>query len=258
MFRGIYTTLSGMDVQQARLNVITNNLANINSNGYKREHLISKTFGEYLLGYQSPHTRGTTPVGNLNMGSAVSQVVTRMDQGPLVNTGRFTDIALDGEGYYVVKVVSGPGGEQQLYTRESSFAVDNEGYLITSRGDRVLGKSGEIKIGSGEFAAAADGTITKDGKTIDQLQIVEFVDSGKLRKVGEEYFSATADAEIKNESQLTTQVRQGFVEKSNVDVVKEITDMITVLRTYEANQKMIQTQDELLGKAVNQVGRLRG
>ncbi|MBO8137492.1 MAG: flagellar hook-basal body complex protein [Desulfotomaculum sp.] len=257
MFRGIYTALSGMDVQQARLDIITNNLANVHNNGYKREQLLSKSFGEYLLGYQSPNSQGIKPIGKINMGTAVSQVVTSMQQGQLVSTSKPTDLALDGKGFFVVKTASGEGDQRELYTRESSFTVDSAGYLVTSQGDRLQGASGDIKVGSDQFTVLEDGTVKVGGRTIDTLRVVEFADPGKLKKEGNEYFSATDEAEMKGEDEAATRVRQGFVEKSNVDVVKEITDLISILRTYEANSKLLEAQDKLLGKAVNEVGRLR-
>lgn len=248
MFRGIYNSLTGMGVQQARLDVISNNLANLNTSGYKGEQVISRTFGQVMLGHQGPLTRGINGVGPTNMGSVVSRVVTNLDQGQLVSTGNFTDLALVGDGYFMVQV-----GERELYSRDSALSVDGEGYLINSRGHRVLSDRGHVKVDSEEFTVNPDGTVLAQDQEY-RLRLVEFADNSKLEKVGENYFAASEEAE---EVTVTTQIQQGFVERSNVDVIKEITDMIAVMRSYEASQKIIQAQDEMLNKAVNQVGSLR-
>ncbi|MTI80173.1 MAG: flagellar hook-basal body complex protein [Firmicutes bacterium] len=254
MFRGIYTTLSGMGVQQAKLNVTTNNLANVESKGYKREQVIAKSFQQVMIGMQSPFTEGVKPVGASHMGTAVSQVNIDMHQGDLVKTDRYTDIAINGEGFFVMQVDS-EDGERESYSRDCSFYLDNDGYLVNSRGDKLLGESGPIEVGSEEFLVKQDGTVLVDNNEIDKIRLVEFEDTKYLEKEGEKYFSATDDAVIKSEMDST--VNQGFIEKSNVDVTTEMTKIIQVMRQYQAGQKIIQAYDQLLDKAVNQVGTLR-
>ncbi len=248
--RGIYNILSGMNVQQARLDVITNNLANVNTNGYKSEQVLSKTFGEILLGYRGPLHKGTAVVGNTNLGTVISQVAVNKKQGQLVSTGNFTDLALEGPGFFVVSA----DGEQ-LYTRNGSFSVNSEGYLVTAQGYLVQGESGPIKVGDQEFTVTEEGTLLVDGKQIGKLSIVgvDPEDESGLRKVGENYFAANGSLQTGEKPK----VRQGYVEKSNVDVLNEMINLINAQRSYEAGQKLIQAQDELLGKAVNQIGSLR-
>ncbi len=254
MFRGIYNALSGMNVQQARMDVISNNLANVNTNGYKSEQVLSKTFGEVLLSYRGPLAKGTANVGTTNLGTVVSQVPVNQAQGQLVSTEKLTDLALEGRGFFVVQRESADG--QQLYTRNGSFSVNSEGYLITAQGDLVLGDSGPIKVGSEEFTVDEDGRVSADGKQIAVLKVVGIDAAGQeqLQKVGENYFAAQGNLETAEDK---PKVRQGYIEKSNVDVVNEIVSLLSVQRSYEAGQKIIQAQDELLGKAVNQIGTLR-
>ena len=251
MFRGIYNTLSGMNVQQARLDVITNNLANVNTNGYKSEQVVSKTFGEVLLAYRGPLHKGTAGVGTTNLGTVISQVEVNQKQGQLVSTEKSTDLALEGQGFFVVQ-----RDGQQLYTRSGSFSINSEGYLVTPQGDLVLGDDGPIKVDNQEFTVDEDGRVFVDGEQTAVLNIIGIDDAAQqqLQKVGENYFAAEGDLETGED---TPKVRQGCIEKSNVDVVNEIVNLLSVQRSYEAGQKIIQAQDELLDKAVNQIGTLR-
>ena len=255
MLGGIYNALSGMGVQQAKLDTITSNLTNVNTLGFKSEQAISQTFGQVLRGHQGPQTNGINIVGKTNMGSVISRVVVNQAQGQLIQTGNNLDLALDGAGFYTVQVASEQGAPRQLYSRNSSFSINRDGYLITSQGDLLLDVAGKaIPLGQAEFTVNPDGTIVTDENQF-RLMITEFANPEQLKKTGEGYFSRTD--ELEQLATVTTQIRQGFVEKSNVDVVNEMTGMIAALRSYEATKKLIQAHNELLGKVISQVGTLR-
>lgn len=254
MLRGIYTTLSGMGNQQARLDVVTNNLANLESPGYKRDQVINSTFANILIGLQSPFQKKLSPVGVSGLGTAVATVAVDLNQGPLVETGKDTDFALVGDGFFVFSVQT-QEGPKELYSRDSSFHVDREGFLVNSRGDRLLSQSGPIEVKDYNFTVTADGKVqVEDGREY-QLRVVEFGNPGALQKEGDKYFSTTAEAQMRDAE--TTEIHQGFIEQSNVDVTDEVTTMIQALRSYQAGQKLMQAHDELLEKAINQVGTLR-
>ncbi|MEG6617310.1 flagellar hook-basal body complex protein [Peptococcaceae bacterium 1198_IL3148] len=256
LFRGIYTTLSGMGVQQSRLDLITSNLANVESKGYKSDQIRTETFGEVLIHHQSPNQKGLTPVGPSNMGSAVAEVYIDMTQGDLSTSGEYTDLALDGKGFYVLQAQT-EQGQQEFYSRDSSFYVDKDGYLVNTRGDKLLSESGPIKVGDKKFEVDQKGRLTIDGETRPRytLRVVEFADTRALKKEGEKYFSPTEEAEILPSTE--TKVLQGVIESSNVDTTVEMTNMIQVMRTYQAGQRLMQAHDELLNKAANQLGSLR-
>lgn len=254
MLRGIYTTLSGMGNQQAMLDVVTNNLAHVESKGYKREQVVNSTFANILVSMQSPYKKGLTSVGASGMGTAVATVSLDMDQGRLNETGTYTDFALVGDGFYVFQVET-PAGTKELYSRDSSFHVDSAGFLVNSRGDRLLSQSGPIEVKDSKFSVTLDGKVQIEGGGEHQLRIVEFGNPKALKKEGEKYFSASAGAQMRDAA--TTEVRQGVIEESNVDVTDEVTNMIQALRSYQAGQKLMQAHDEMLDKAINQVGTLR-
>lgn len=254
MLRGLYTTLSGMGNQQARLDIVTNNLAQVESKGYKREQLVNSPFAEMLVGMQSPYQRGLSLVGTSGMGAAVTTVTVDLNQGALKETGDDTDLALVGDGFYVFQVQT-PTGVEELYSRDSSFHVDREGYLANSRGDRLLSQTGPIQVRDDHFSVSTDGRMQIEGGGEHQLRMVEFGNPEALVKVGEKYFSAPANAQLTPASE--TEVWQGVYEQSNVDVTDEMTNMIQALRSYQAGQKLMQAYDEMLDKSINQVGTLR-
>jgi flagellar basal-body rod protein FlgG len=245
-----------MGVQQARLDLITSNLANVESKGYKSDQIRSETFGDILISHQSPNQKELTPVGPSNMGSAVAEVYIDMSQGDLSTTAEYTDIALDGKGFYVLQVET-DDGTKEFYSRDSSYFVDKDGYLVNSRGDKLLSESGPMQVWDNKFEVDLEGRLTIEGESSPRykLRVVEFADTRELKKEGEKYFSPTEDAEIISGTE--TKVLQGVIETSNVDTTVEMTNMIQVIRSYQASQKLIQAHDELLGKAVNQVGSLR-
>lgn len=261
MIRGLYSAASGMGVQQARVESISSNLANASTPGYKKEELLVRSFPELLLVQQGgPRQKGRPDlpgvlrqVGAMGTGAMVFESFNDLSPGLVRDTGNPGDIYLEGPGFLAVKV-NLPGGSVIVgYTRNGMLKVDQEGYLTL--GDyRVLGQTGEIKVVSADFKVAADGTVEAAGKVVDRLRVMEFGDPQKLVKLGEGIFS---DPRGEAGPAVSTSVRQGFLEGSNVNVVDEMVDLITVTRTYEANQRLIQAHDEILAKAVTQVGSLR-
>ena len=282
MIRGLYTGASGMVVQMHRLDTIANNLANVDLNGYKRDTAINKAFPEILIRRMNDDgmfvfslgSIDTTPiVGKLGTGAELNEVFTVFTQGSLKQTENPFDLALEGEGFLSVLL---PDGER--YTRNGSFLLNDEGYLVTKHGEFILGENGPIKVKKNNFIIDQDGVIYQNAtysgderrlvsleenewenlERVDRLKIVEFKRLRYLKKMGNSFWRDTEEsgpAEIAV-GDRRPKVRQGFLESSNVNVVTEMVRMIEVQRTYEANQKMIQTQDSLLGRLINEALRV--
>ncbi|MGB9804283.1 flagellar hook-basal body protein [Desulfofundulus sp.] len=256
MIRGIYTAASGLGVQQARLDVLANNLANASTSGFKADGVIQKPFPQLLLVEQQnlgpveigPRWRY---VGATNQGAAVTGVVTNFSPGPLKPTGKNTHLALATANTFLV--VQTPGGER--YTRDGNLGIDSEGYLVDSRGNRVLGEAGPVQVKSDDFRITDGGEIILPGKgPAGRLRIVQFADLNLLTKTEDNYYTAPAGSA---QPAAKPEVRQGYLEGSNVDPAASMVQLVSAVRSYEANQRLLQAQDQLLDLAVNRVGALR-
>jgi len=250
MLRGLYLAHTGMLTQQRRMDVVTNNLANATTAGFKQDDLLSRSFEAQLISrLEDPAVMGTpTPVGTFSQGVHIDEIATSFEQGALEETGLATDLALSGDALFAVET---PAGER--YTRSGNFKVSAAGILTTQEGWPVLGTEGPLNIGQNGFAVSPSGRIqTPDGSL--QLRLVEFDNPQGLRKEGANLYS-NFDATIK-ETAGTSEVRQGFLESSNVDLSSQMASMIEIYRSHEINQRMVKIFDEKLGKSVNEIGRL--
>ncbi len=252
MFRGLYLGASGMLAAQHLNDVVADNLANVNTPGYKKDIGTAKTFSQELMLRLEGGEPGTTannsaPIGLVDLGVVIDRVTTGFSAGSLVSTHNSTDLALAGQGFFSV---STPEGVK--YTRSGNFQLDGAGNLVTSQGYKVMGTQGPVSgLTSDNFAVSSDGTITQNGQAINRLAIVDFP-TGALRKGGDNLFtSQSIPLAGKNYN-----VKQKFLEQSNVDVAQEMGAMMTALRSYEANQKVIQTLDNNMEKAANEIGKL--
>lgn len=256
MIRGLYIGASGMLVELRRTDVISNNLANAATNGYKRDELVGEGFPAMLLRRLNdvPGPTGLPAgyppvVGRLGLGGTASETATDWATGPLTETGNPLDLAIAGDGLFAVRT---PNGER--YTRDGAFTRDAQGFLVTEGGLPVLGENGPIQLGAGAVEVAGDGTVSVDGEPAGRLRLVRFPAGARLLKEGDNlYVAAGAAGEPAGDS---ASVRQGYLERSNVNTVREMIGLISSFRSYEANQKVIQTQNELLQKTVTEVGRV--
>ena len=279
MIRGWYTAASGMRAQQWRLDAVANNLANVNTDGYKRDVAAFKAFPELLLSRQNddgvylhPFGSGDAApfIGKMGTGVELNELYTCFEQGSFKETQSDFDIALDGKGFFAV---STPWGER--YTRNGSFQLGKEGYLETKEGYPVLGEYGPIMVKANNFQVDKDGRIwinaaisddpevmvSREGNTwedvvqLDTLKLVEFELDRYLEKQGTSLYreSDTSGPATIIEKGSRPKVVQGFVEAANVDPVVEMVQMIEVNRSYEANQKIIQVEESALGTLINQV-----
>ncbi|WP_130805754.1 flagellar hook-basal body protein [Senegalia massiliensis] len=356
MFRGMYISTTGMINSQHRMDTISNNLANTNTNGYKKDGVLSESFPEqllrrindnststikpfqgveltqngeeylletkgayfaidtpagtgyddkfkfrvtedgYLKTYYQDHDRNiksdgenyllgkngriritgnnieidgqgnvfsggnlidaivTKPhmnvIGTLGNGIRTDRVFINFTQGDIRQTSNPLDMALNGDGFFKVQTENGT-----RYTRDGSFKIDREGFLTTSEGHRVLGNNGAINIGNGEVNTDQFGNISLNGAFVSRLDIVNIDNKEFLRKEGDNLYRIEENQEAQ-ESAFTGEVLSGYLEGSNVETVKEMVEMISTMRGYESNQKVVKSYDEILQKAVNDIARI--
>lgn len=265
MIRGWYTGASGMNAQQNRLDAISNNLANVDTAAYKRDVAVSKSFPELLLRRMNDDGVYNTPfgssdvapiIGKLGLGVETNEVYTIFEQGSFKETTNTSDMALQGEGYFVV---STPNGDR--YTRNGNFIIGKEGFLTTKEGYPVMGENGAIQVEDKDFVVNTDGFLytQQDMQEIDRFKIVRFDNERYLQKNGSSLYS---ENEISGSAHIAEGmerpgVLQGYVETSNVNVVNEMVQMIEVNRAYEANQKTIQSEDSMMSTLWSKVVSIR-
>jgi len=256
MIRGLYTSGWSMLAIEKKMDIISNNMANVSTNGYKKDTLVLESFPSVLTKIIKDYnvTSGSSRnIGTMELGNDVGEVFTYYSQGQLTKTENNLDMAIrdSSNAFFTVMVEDTDGNEKELYTRDGSFATDSGNRLVTKDGYAVMGENGQIVLGSGDFSVGEDGMIIQNGEVVDKLLIREFTDTTELTKYGSNLVQANEDAVT---GIFTGTVQQGFTELSNVNIVREMVDMITVMRSYEANQKVLQAMDGTLEKAVNQVG----
>lgn len=252
MVRGLYTAYTGLMNQQNRLDIITNNLANADTIAYKKEGATSQSF-DSVYGVKikdSSVNYINQKIGKLSLGVKIGETYTDYNSGSLEETDNTYDLALEGDGFFAISFKNKSGNESTRYTRDGSFTVNNDGALVTKDGDYVLGQGGQITIPEGADKISIDemGNIYADGEFVDQLQLVNFENYDYLKKYGENMYIAV-DGAVQKDAEC--KVDQGYIETSNVNVVSEMVEMISVSRAFESNQKVINTIDETLGKSVN-------
>ena len=261
MLRALYTAATGMEAQQINIDTIANNIANVNTTGFKQARA---EFQDLL--YQNIRPAGTAasastqyPVG-LQLGLGVRPVATTriFRQGDFRQTNNPLDLVIEGKGFFQVKMSSG----ESAYTRDGSFHVNKEGSLVTSAGD-PLEPQITIPADAQEVVIASDGTVsvTQAGQTAAQqvgtIQIANFQNPAGLNAMGRNLLSATsasgdAITGTPGEGGLG-HINQGFLEQSNVNVVEEMVNMIIAQRAYEVNSKAVRAADDMLSQVNNLV-----
>jgi len=189
-------------------------------------------------------------IGTMNSGVKLERIETNFEQGQLMRTENTLDFALQGYGFFKIETDEGT-----RYTRDGSFKLSQYNELITSEGHKVQGLYGDIILDEGEISLTPSGEILVDGEIVDKLDIVNVKNIRDLRKTETGLYKVEEGIEIEEE-EFKGQVLQGRLEKSNVDPIKEMIEMMTLYRGYESSQKMIKAYDETIGKAVNEVGKV--
>ncbi len=241
--QAMYAASAGAVNNQHRLDVLANNLANINTPGFKEEELI----------FRVPHEReGDSHTDFLQGPSAPIPIAARTDfsQGLIKHTNNPMDLALEGDGFFSIQTSEGI-----QYTRNGSFSINKDGVLATKEGLPVLGTGGEIRIDGSDVYVDEKGAVLVDGDEVGRLKVVSISRPDLLTKMGSTLFALTDPGDTKDMTE-GFKVMQGYIETSNVNSIRVMTEMIDISRCYESYQKVIQFLDDAAKKSIGEVGRL--
>ncbi|MGF3105695.1 flagellar hook-basal body protein [Rossellomorea sp. DUT-2] len=272
MFRGFYTVASGMLSQQRKTEMLTNNMSNANTPGYKADQASMRAFPEMLMERMDSTSIPTEnklslpfnqKVGALNTGVYMQETIPSFLQGDLQETGRSLDIALldvsmpaNGS---VFLTVEGADGNPR-YTRNGNLTVNGNGFLTTNSGFYILDENGErIQLDSDQFTVGEKGQILVDENVVATLGVGYSEDPNRLVKQGDGLFATEGNVALPDayeEANVSFTTKQGFLERSNVDASRTMTDMLSAYRSFEANQKVLQAYDRSMEKAANEIGRV--
>jgi flagellar basal-body rod protein FlgF len=227
MISGIYNLIDGSMTQQLRFETVANNIANSNTNGFKKDII---SFNQTL--------------------DMQSNSKTDFSQGPIRYTGNELDIALGAKGFLKIQTPNG-----LRYTRDGALSIDAAGFLVTGNGDKVLGENGPITVEGGTVSIGQDGQVSVDNEAEDKLLVVNFDKPELLKKEGGSYYSYLGDnKEISMETNAA--IKQRYLEGSNVNPTQEMIEMIETFRAFESVEKAMQSLDGLTGKMVNDYGQV--
>ncbi|MFO7653933.1 MAG: flagellar hook-basal body protein [Candidatus Krumholzibacteriia bacterium] len=282
MLRSLRTAEAAMHIEQLRVDTLANNLANVDTDGFRqvlmtvqdaaaggldgRSGSLAAEPGEtgedgVPLGLARPaRNRAGEPGGSPALpgpwpDQAALQVRQILDPRPgvLRATGRSTDLALLGPGYFAVETAEG-----ERFTRSGAFRLDAQSRLVTASGEPVLGEGGPIRIEGGrDFTVGEDGSVQVDGTVVSRLRVVDFAEPMRLEHRSHGLLSAPADLAAEPVERASVRMMQGQLESSNVDPIDTLVDMIAAQRAFEVASRVVQSNDDLLEKSVNQLPRSR-
>lgn len=248
MIKGIHTSGAGMQPMMTRLEVIANNLANMNTTGYKRDEVFMQLVKDAAL---------MQAQGKGDLSEVQVERITDFSDGSLIPTNNPLDLAVQGRGLFVVETPQG-----LRYTRNGNFSLTADGILVTAQGDPVMGVNGKIQLPDlqnlkqGQIVISESGEIDVDNRSIARLRVVDFAAGMGLTKETSSLFVAPSGVSPGEIHEDSVQIRQGFLEGSNVEGLEEMIAMIELTRNYESNQRVIQAEDGTLERA-NDVGRFQ-
>jgi len=260
LVRGLYTCGVGMSAALNKFDVVANNLANVDTTGYKKDGVITQSFSEELLKRLDDPNQNqishNVNIGRMRLGVFVDTIFTDFSQGEIINTGNELDVAITGDGFFAISAPDRDGNYIECYTRDGSFTIgtfdSDERILLTKSGFPVLGQNGYIPIHNGEFVVDRYGEVFIEGELIDTLRIVSFEDNQTLRKYKDNLYVTTEES---REIPFEGYTYQNSIEMSNVVSMRDMVEVITVNRLYESMQRVITTIDQTLGRAVSDIAR---
>lgn len=261
MLRGYYTSISSMLELQARQNVAGNNIANINTSGYKSESVVSKPFDEVMLANKDKYVNGkskTQLLGGLSTGVRIDETIINHSQGTIVSDDSNTSFALVGDGMFTVQKTDGT----TAYTRNGVFKIDRDGYLVTTEGYNVMGvRSGTgalepIKFESDEISVDYNNNILEEGNQKYRFNIVNITDTKSIKKGVDNTYTVIEGKGNVVQPLVNYTIQQNAKEASNVDMVAETTNLMTIMRAFEANQSVVKAYDSTLAQVASEIGKI--
>ncbi len=279
MFKGFYTVATGMIAQQRKTDILTNNMANANTPGFKADQSTIRSFPDMLMSaVKSNHIptekgladNGLRQVGTLNTGVYLQETIANYRQGSIMATGLSTDVALI-DGTFPIDEASGNAGTilfrlenpegGEAYTRNGNFTLDGEGNLVNAQGLFVLDNNGErIQLQNDAIQIAENGQVyDENGNVVAQLGVSFAANPDLLMKQGNGLFNTMDGVDLPSAYEtagVAFTMQQSYLEGSNVDSARSMTDLLTAYRAFEANQKVLQAYDKSMDKAVNEIGRV--
>ncbi|MCM8813039.1 MAG: flagellar basal-body rod protein FlgF [Candidatus Omnitrophica bacterium] len=240
--RAMSISASALESLLARQDVLANNLANVNTVGFKADVAVLKSFPDIFQ----------KELGQISGGVRIDAVEMNARQGELMHTGNVFDVAIQGEGFFVVQT---PQGER--YTRSGNFVLNPQGQLTTQQGYTVMGEGGPVTINGSDASITAEGAVVVDGAAVNRLRLVSFEQPYRLQREGGNVFAPADGAVTVLSAPADTQVRGGMLESSSVSAVHSLTQMLELQRAFELNQRVLQDLDESLRRSINDVGRTR-
>lgn len=285
MLKGLYTAYTGMINEQHRMDVLTNNLANADTVGFKKEGTTSQAF-DNVLAYKikdlseagnlpklisTPKAADENEANNennedymqkrvrrvgMNLGVKIGENYVDYSEGSIKETGNTFDLAISDRGFFAVEYTNKAGETSTKYTRDGNLTMDRQGNLVTQDGDFVLDDTGRRIRMDTALPVSIDrgGNITQDGNHVATIGLTDFEDYNYLERFGENYFETVEGA---TETETESEIYSGYLELANISVVTEMVNMIALQRQYDSNQRVITTFDESLDIAVNQIGKIR-
>ena len=257
MIKGLYTAYTGMINEQNRMDTLANNLANVDTTGFKKEGATSQAFGDILkfeIKDKSEYYL-TKRMGVTNPGVRIGENYTDWSEGALHETDNTFDLALSDMGFFEIEFTDKAGNTSVKYTRDGSFTLNQQGELVTKDGDFVLSSTGAHIVMDPTQPASVNamGQIYQNDQMVATIGMTDFADYNYLEHYGENLWQTVPGA---TEQPANTKVLSGYLEQSNVNTVEEMVNMIAIQRQYEANQRVITTLDGTLQIAANDLGRL--
>ena len=256
MNRGLYTSAIGMMTQMNNMDIITNNMANVDNTGFKKDTPVVQSFSEEMMKIFNDDNerliKRDNNIGKVSLGNFITEVSTDFSAGSMKRTDGAYDLAIEGDGFFAIEAFNKNGETVERYTRDGSFTINKNNELMTKEGNYVLGENGRIVIPNGNVKISENGSVYSNNEFVDRIKIVDFENKETLRKYGDNLYDRISETKDKP---FTGKILQNHIEGSNVNIVQEMVRMIDVSRIYELNQRIVQTHDTILGRAVNDIAK---
>ena len=254
MIRGMYTSISSLVTLEAKQGVITNNLSNVNTPGFKPDELIISQFDKVMIGNKDRTSKSFRNIGEMSIGTKIDSTRTKFNQGTLKQTDNITDFALNGDGFFTVTQ-----GGQEYYTRDGSFVLDLQGNLLTSTGASVMGtnlNTGNYEpinlAGATQISVDGSNNVSINGFPAYKMRISNVADYRNLQKISYNLYSAQGEMFEDN----NTRVQNRMIEVSEVNAAEEMVNLTNVMRSFESSMKVLDYLDESLRISANEIGRV--